>query len=226
MNRFAGFADNGGVPFEKAVSRTAKPRKPKPKSRFVDYEGVDEEGFIPNSKRENNMSDIDNPFYKMLDRQALARQSQTGESYAVAFTKVYEAPENASIVDQARYEHLAQQHDAMHGSRLATIPAAKAAPPDEVQDDVSPGSAEYELHRLVVTRMKNNPRLSYQQAFTHEYLAPENRGLKERVTSEGILRMQANAPTRPFPAYTSPGHSGDPSNVGREGRRPRGYAGG
>ena len=55
FKRFAGYADNGGVPLEKftpAVSRTEKPRKPKPKSRFVDYEGVDEEGFIPNSKRE------------------------------------------------------------------------------------------------------------------------------------------------------------------------------
>jgi hypothetical protein len=60
---------------------------------------------------------------------------------------------------------------------------AKAAPPpDALQDDV-PGSANYELHRLVVTRMKNNPKLSYEQAFTREYLAPENRSLKDRVTA-------------------------------------------
>jgi hypothetical protein len=87
--------------------------------------------------------------------------------------------------------------------------------------------AEHELHRLVVTRMKNSPGMSYARAFTHEYLAPENRSLKERVSSEGILRMQAMAPTKPFPAYTSPGHDErDVVNVGRSGAKPRGYAGG
>lgn len=54
-NRFSGFADNGGVPFEKytpAVSRTAKPRNPtKPKSRLAHNVAIDDEdGFIPNEK--------------------------------------------------------------------------------------------------------------------------------------------------------------------------------
>jgi hypothetical protein len=56
--------------------------------------------------------------------------------------------------------------------------------------------------------MKNEPRLSYEQAFTREYLAPENRSLKERVTAEGLLHAQRLAPAPPFPAYTSPGHRG------------------
>jgi hypothetical protein len=102
----------------------------------------------------------------------------------------------------------------------------KAAPADAVQDDVDSGSAEYELHRLVVTRMKNEPGMSYARAFTREYLAPENRSLKDRVSDEGILRMQAMAPARPFPAYRAPGHEGEVSNVGRSGAKPRGYAGG
>jgi hypothetical protein len=34
--------------------------------------------------------------------------------------------------------------------------------------------------------MKNNPKLSYQQAFTTEYLAPANRSLKDRYDSESI----------------------------------------
>jgi hypothetical protein len=137
----------------------------------------------------------------MLDRQALARQSQTGESYAAAFTKVYTDPKNAAIRDGARLDHLSKVHDAMHGTRLSLIPAAKAAAPDPAQDYVSPGPAHGELDRLVVTRMKNNPKLSYQQAFTTEYLAPANRSLKERVDAESILRAQAREPAPAFPAY-------------------------
>jgi hypothetical protein len=174
MNRFAAYADNGGVPFEK--STPAKPRKPKPKSRFAnDYDGVDEEGYIPNMKRET-MSDTDNPFYKMIDRQALALQQQTGESYASCFTKCYTAPENKMIVDQVRYEHLAQGHDAMFGYRLAT-PVTKAAPPDAVQDDVdpsargdNPGPAHRELHGLIDRRMKADSSLSYERAFGNIYI--------------------------------------------------------
>jgi hypothetical protein len=228
MNRFAAFADNGGMPFEKITSRTEKPEKKKTNSRFAGYRGVDEEeGFIPNLKRENTMTDNKGPWHAMLDRQALARQSQTGESYAQAFTKVYEDPSNTTIRDLARFDHLAGQHDAMHGSRLSAIPATKAAPADALQDDVDPGSAEYELHSRVVTRMKNEPNLSYQQAFTREYLAPENRSLKERVTSEGLLRMQAMAPAPAFPRYSSPGHDErDTVNIGYSGAKPRGYAGG
>ena len=67
----------------------------------------------------------------------------------------------------------------------------KAAPADPKQDDISPGSADLELHSLVVARMKREPGLSYERAFTREYLHPDNRSLKDRVTAEGILRMQA-----------------------------------
>jgi hypothetical protein len=46
MNRFAAFADNGGMPIEKytpAVARTAKPKNPtKPKSRLAHNVGIDE----------------------------------------------------------------------------------------------------------------------------------------------------------------------------------------
>jgi hypothetical protein len=76
-----------------------------------------------------------------------------------------------------------------------------AAPPDPSQDYVSPGPAHDELDRLVMTRMKNDPKLSYQQSFTREYLLPENRSLKDRVDSEGILRMRRLEPAKPFPAY-------------------------
>ena len=249
---------------------------------------------------------VDSPFYKMLDRQALARQQQTGESYAAAFTKVYEDPSNRAIVEQDKYEHLAQGEDAICGTRLSSIPVAKAtpshdplakaaevaehlgpnhaklhsmavdhmrahagqsyqsayaylyskpqnvalrnavkaehmqatmsgysdgldkaAPADALQDDVDSGSAELELHSRVVTRMKREPGLSYAQSFTREYLDPANRSLKDRVTSEGLLRMQAMAPARPFRAYGNPGdRTYTNPNVGRSGAKPRDYAGG
>jgi hypothetical protein len=238
------------------------------------------------------------PYYKMIDKQALAHQAKFGGSYEQAFTACYTDPSNRSIVDQAQYEHLAKSHDVMLGTGLSAIPVqkqasydplakaaeiaehigpnharlhslavdhmrahggmsyqqayshlysrpenvslrnavksehmratmagygdgelGKAAAPDALQDDVDSGSAEYELHRRVIVRMKNEPGISYQRAFTHEYLAPENRSLKERVTSEGILRMQAMAPAKPFPRYSSPGHDErDTVNIGREGR--------
>jgi hypothetical protein len=246
FNRFAGFSNNGGMPeacdtrksyrkiltdmFESELSDASvedmKKTIEKAKSRLANKKPLadeDEDGIIPPIDKGHNMTD---PFMKMLDKQALAHQAKFGGSYEQAFTKVYTSPANASIRDAATYEHLARGHDDMFGYRLAT-PVKKVAPMDAVQDDVDPGSAEYELHRLTVERMKNSSGMSYQRAFTHEYLNPANRSLKERVSDEGILRMQARAPAKPFPAYTSPGHDErDTVNIGREGRRPKGYAGG
>jgi hypothetical protein len=213
MNRFLGFADNGGMPVEKftpAVAHTAKPKTPtKPKVRLAGNAAIDDEdGFIPEAKKGNNMTnEIDRgPYAKMLDRMALAHQAQFGGSYEQAYTKIYTDPTNSAIRYGARLDHLSKAHDAMHGTRLSLIPAAKAAAPmDPSQDYVDPNArtpaAHAELDRLVVTRMKNNPRLSYQQAFTTEYLAPENRSLKERIDNESILRMQGLEPAKPFSAY-------------------------
>jgi hypothetical protein len=158
------------VPFEKftpAVARTAKPKNPtKPKSRLARNVAIDDEdGFIPESRKGMTMVDYDvsrGPYHATLDRQALARQAQTGESYAAAFTKVYEDPKNAAIRDGARLDHLSKAHDAIHGTELSLIPkVAKAAPADAVQDYASPSSGNDELDKLIITRMKNNPKLSY-----------------------------------------------------------------
>jgi hypothetical protein len=146
------------VPFEKAgggftpaVARTAKPRNPtKAKARLARNVAIDnEDAFIPEAKKGTTMADYDisrGPYHAILDKMALARQAQTGESYARAFTKVYEAPENASLRDGARLDHLAKAMDATHGTRLSLIPAAKAAAPDPSQDYVSPGPAHDELN--------------------------------------------------------------------------------
>jgi hypothetical protein len=146
-------------------------------------------------------------------------RAHAGMSYESAYSHLYSRPENVSLRNAVKAEHM-KATMAGYGDGLG-----KAAPADPKQDDVSPGSANYDLHRLVVTRMKNNPKLSYEQAFTHEYLAPENRGLKERVTAEGVLHMQHLAPAKPFPAYGDPGDRTH-VNVGRSGAKPVGYVGG
>jgi hypothetical protein len=189
MNRFAGFGDNGGVP----EARTDKPKKyTKPKVRNARNVGIDDGGFIPNAKRGMTMVDYDisrGPYHAILDKMARARQAIAGESYAKAFTEVYTDPKNAAIRDGSKYDDLAKAFDSVHGTSKSLVKAA--APPDAVQDDVSPGSAHAELNERVVAHMKANPTLSYQQAFTREYLHPDNRPLKERVDAESILHAQA-----------------------------------
>jgi hypothetical protein len=224
FDRFAAFADHGGMPIEKA-----KPRKPKPKSRFADYEGVDEEGYIPSTKRENNMTDnIDRgPYMAMLNRQARARQAVTGESFEKAFTECYCDPSNAVIRDNATHEHLAQGHDAMFGTRFSAIPAQKAAPQDPKQDFVSRaiedrGPAHQKLHRMALEHSRVHG-LSYQQSYTRLFTSPENVALRAGIAAGAGVRTltleeaRALSPSKPFPAYASPGHRNAPSNVGREG---------
>jgi hypothetical protein len=99
------------IPFEKftpAVARTAKPKNPtKPKSRLAPNVAiVDEDGFIPNAKRETTMIDYDTsrgPYHAILDKMARARQAITGEVYAKSFTEVYTDPKNAAIRDGSKY---------------------------------------------------------------------------------------------------------------------------
>jgi hypothetical protein len=201
-NRFAGFADNGGVP----KARLAKPKTPtKPKVRLARNVAIDDEdGFISEAKKGTTMVDYDTsrgPYHAILDKMARARHAQTGESYAKAFTEVYTDPANAAIRDGAKYDDLAKSMDSIYGTSKSLVPVVKTAPPDPSHDYVSPGPAHDELDRLVMTRMKGDAKLSYQQAFTREYFLPANRSLKDRVDSEGILRAQAREPAEPFPAY-------------------------
>jgi hypothetical protein len=239
-NRFAAYADNGGVAFEKYTP--AKPRKPKPKSNFAGYEGVDEEGFIPNSKG-MTMTDYDTsrgPWHAMIDKQALAIQAQTGWSYEKSFTAAFTDPKNSEIVAAYKYDDLAKAYDAYDGGQRypsnmaanihkrvdeltlekqardraevtgetfaqaytaiycspANIALRKAAPADPPQD--SPGPAHDALNELIMARMKADPELSYQRAFTNEYTHPANRSLKQRVDAESVIHAQRLQPAKPF----------------------------
>ena len=138
------------------------------------------------------------PAHAKMHSQAIDFQRANPQhSYESAYSRMYTHPENASLRAEINREHLAASMAAVHGHGEL----GKAAPPDPSQDYVSPSSGNDELDKLIITRMKNNPKLSYAQAFTHEYLLPANRSLKDRVDSESILRAQAREPARAFPAY-------------------------
>jgi hypothetical protein len=160
------------VPFEKftpAIARIAKPKNPTlAKSRLAEPDDDDDEV----TRKVNSMTDYDvsrGPYHAILDKMARARQGVTGESYAKAFTEVYTDPKNAAIRDGAKYDDLAKAFDSVYGTAKSLV---KAAPPDPPQDEVSPGPAHDELNDRVMTRMKAEPKISYQQAFTREYLHP------------------------------------------------------
>jgi hypothetical protein len=171
----------------------------------------------------------------MIDRQARARQAITGETYAKAYTECYTAPENSVIRDNAAYEHLAQSYDAIFGTRLSMIPAQKAAPSDAKQDYVARaaedrGPAHTRLHEMALEHSRAHG-LSYQQSYTRLFTSPENVALRAGIAAEAGVRTltldeaRALSPSKPFPPYSSPGQNG-PSNIGRSGAKPRGYAGG
>jgi hypothetical protein len=139
------------------------------------------------------------PAHARLHSMAVDHQrAHSGMSYQQAYSHLYGSHENAALRNAVKAEHMA--------STMAGV--SKAAPADPKQDDVGPGSAHHELNSLVMTRMKREPRLSYERAFTREYLHEDNRNLKSRVDAESVLHAQRLAPAPPFPPYTAPGHRG------------------
>jgi hypothetical protein len=214
----------------KRDERTDKPKNPKGMNRLARPDPIDEDDdvVIPSTSKGNNMTSYDydtsrGPYHAILDKMARARQAITGESYAKAFTETYTDPKNIAIKDGAKYDDLAKAFDAVHGTAHSLV---KAAPPDPPQDKVSPGPAHDALNDLIMARMKADPALSYERAFTNEYTHPANRSLKQRVDAESVIYAQRLAPAKPFSAYSAPGHRGEASNVGRSGTKPPGYAGG
>jgi hypothetical protein len=152
------------------------------------------------------LAEIRGPAHAKLHSMAVDHQrAHPGQSYQSAYGYLYAKPENVSLREKIKSEHMRATMSAHAEGEVG-----KAAPPDPEQDPeqdyVSPSArtpaAADELDRLVVTRMKNNPGLSREQAFVREYLSPANRSLKERYDAEGILRAQAREPAPPFPAYS------------------------
>jgi hypothetical protein len=142
-----------------------------------------------------------------LEKQARDRAEITGETYAAAYTAIYTAPENIAL-------------------RKAALPK------DPPQDFVSRGAAHQQLHEMALEHSAQHG-LSYQQSYTRLFTSPENVALRAGIAAEAGIRTltldeaRALAPAKPFPAYGNPGDRTYASpNVGREGPRPKGYAGG
>jgi hypothetical protein len=156
----------------------------------------------PKSMHKGNNTMVDTvdrgPYYRMIDRQALARQQQTGESYAKAFTECYTAPENIAIRDMAQYEHLAKSHDVMFGTKLSGIPVAKAAAPyDPLQKSAElaeiRGPAHAKLHSMAIDYQRAHAGVSYSSAYSHEYVRPENASLREKIKNEHLFGHDGGA---------------------------------
>jgi hypothetical protein len=135
------------------------------------------------------------PYYKMLDRQALARQQQTGESYAAAFTKVYEDPANIAIRDGAKSDDLARAFDATYGTAKSLIPTQKAAPYDPLAKAAElaeiRGPAHAKIHSLAIDHQRAHPGMSYQSAYGYLYSKPENTALREKIKNEHMQATMA-----------------------------------
>ena len=185
------------------------------------------------------MTDINRgPYHAILDKMALARQSQTGESYAKAFTAVYTDPANAAIRDGAKYDDLAKAFDSVYGTAKSLIPVAKEAPYDPLQKAAEVaeflGPAHARLHSMAVDHQRAHSGMSYQQAYSHLYSRPENEPLRNKIKAEHMAATMRTLsideamdldPAKPFAAYDPPGDRTH-NPVGRIGRLPADYAGG
>jgi hypothetical protein len=146
------------------------------------------------------------PAHAKLHSMAVDHQrAHYGMTYQQAYSHLYSRPENEALRNAVKAEHM-RATMAGYGDGVGKA----AAPPDPPQDYVSPGPAHDRLDELVITRMRAEPKLSHAQAFTREYTHPANRSLKQRYDAESEVHMRSLLPSKPFPPYTSPGHSGDP----------------
>jgi hypothetical protein len=122
-----------------------------------------------------------------------------------AFSRVYTSPKNKDL----RARIIAEATARARGMAKAASVAQVGDIPN--LDGVSP-SATDEMNQIVMTRIKDNPKLSYAQAFTEEYLLPKNRSLKERIDQEGIeaaQRLGGMPPPFPASAFKSKGQAHD-----------------
>jgi hypothetical protein len=194
------------VPFHKAMPgaesvvlwkripevHVAKPKRPtKPQVRLAKPDEDDDKVI---RKVDTMTVDISRgPYHAILDKMALARQAQTGESYAKAFTEVYTDPANVTLRDGAKYDDLAKSMDSIYGTSKSLVPAVKAAPPDPSEDYVSPGPAHARMHSMAVDHQRAHSGMSYQQAYSHLYSRPENAALREKIKAEHMRATMARA---------------------------------
>jgi hypothetical protein len=170
------------------------------------------------------MTDYDTsrgPWHAMLDKQARARQAITGSTFEKAYTECYCDPRNSAIVNELKYEHLAQGEDAISGTRLSSIPLAKAAPAydplrkaAEIAESYGPAHAK--LHSMTIDHQRAHAGQSYASAYAYLYTQPQNTGLREKVKAEHLKATMSGyadqgldkaAPADPAQDDDSPGYA-------------------
>jgi hypothetical protein len=189
--------------FTPAVARIAKPKTPtKAKVRLAGNVAIDDEdGEVAEAKKGTTMTDYDisrGPYHAILDKMALARQAQTGESYAKAFTEVYTDPANVTLRDGAQYDHIAKSMDSIYGTSKSLVPVEKAASPlDPLQKAAEMaeflGPAHAKIHSLAIDHQRAHSGMSYQQAYSHLYSRPENEALRNAIKAEHMRATMARA---------------------------------
>jgi hypothetical protein len=203
------------VPFHKALPgaesvviwkriphvHVAKPKRPvKPQVRLAKPDEDDDEMTrIGKVDTMTQVVDVSRgPYHAILDKMALARQAQTGESYAKAFTEVYTDPANVTLRDGAQYDHLAKAMDSIYGTAKSLVPVEKAAaPPDPLQKAAEVaeflGPAHAKMHSLAVDHQRAHSGMTYQQAYSHLYSRLENAQLREKIRAEHMRATMARA---------------------------------
>jgi hypothetical protein len=83
------------------------------------------------------------------------QRAHPGQSYQSAYGYLYAKPENVSLRNAVKAEHMSATMSAhAEGEVGKAAGVGGGAPADPKQDDVSPGSAHDELNDLVMARMK------------------------------------------------------------------------
>jgi hypothetical protein len=196
------------VPFHKAMPgaesvviwkrvphvHVAKPKRPvKPQVRFAKPDEDDDE-TARIGKADSMTQVVDpsrGPYHAILDKMALARQAQTGESYAKAFTEVYTDPANVALRDG--YDHLARSMDSIYGTTKSLVPEVKPAPQEAAKEPSFAGPAHARLHSMAVDHQRAHSGMTYEGAYSYLYSKPENEALRNAIKAEHMAATMARA---------------------------------
>ncbi|PNE11338.1 MAG: hypothetical protein CR217_09365 [Beijerinckiaceae bacterium] len=121
-----------------------------------------------------------NEFYDAIVKRADALRAD-GESPQQAFSKVITDDETGRLLYKAM--------QIAPGAELK--PVAQPAPPSREESARLLGPAHARLHSQAIDHQRANPRLSYENAYSRMYTAPENAGLRAEINREHLAASMA-----------------------------------
>ena len=114
-------------------------------------------------------------FYDAIVKRAEALRAD-GESPQKSFVKAITEDETGQLLYQAM--------KIAPGSEVKAAP--QPAPPSREESARLLGPAHARLHSMAVDHQRANPRLSYENAYSRMYTAPENAGLRAEINREHL----------------------------------------